>query len=99
MKSSAILINTARGPIVDPQALHQALKERWIFAAALDVTEPEPIPIDSPLLDLDNILIAPHIASASQTTRSMMSQIAAENLLAGLQGQRLPHCINPTVYS
>jgi glyoxylate reductase len=99
MKPTAILINTARGPIVDPDALYQALKEKWIFAAALDVTEPEPLPVDSPLLELENLLVVPHIASASQSTRNRMSQIAAENLLAGLQGRRLPHCINPEVYS
>jgi lactate dehydrogenase-like 2-hydroxyacid dehydrogenase len=99
MKPTAILINTARGPIVDPEALYQALKEKRIFAAGLDVTEPEPLPANSLLLTLDNLVIAPHIASASQSTRSMMAQIAAENLLAGLRGERLPHCVNPQAYS
>jgi glyoxylate reductase len=98
MKSSAILINTARGGVVDPQALYQALKERRIAAAAIDVTEPEPIPTDSPLLELDNLLITPHIASASQATRDKMASMAAENLLAGLKGERLPYCVNPQVY-
>ncbi len=98
MKPSAILINTARGGVVDPQALFEALKERRIAFAALDVTEPEPIPADSPLLTLDNILITPHIASASHATRQKMSVLAAENLLAGLEGKRLPHCVNPQVY-
>jgi glyoxylate reductase len=98
MKPSAILINTARGPVVDPDALYQALKAGQIGYAALDVTEPEPIPLDSPLLELDNIIIAPHIASASRATRDKMAQMAADNLLAGLQGQPLPTCVNPEVY-
>ncbi len=99
MKSSAILINTARGPVVDPDALNQALKEGTIAYAALDVTEPEPIPPDSPLLELDNIIIAPHIASASKATRDKMAQMAADNLLAGLRGDPLPNCVNPDVYA
>jgi glyoxylate reductase len=98
MKPSAILINTARGPVVDPQALYQALKQRRIFAAALDVTEPEPIPLDSPLLELDNLIVVPHIASASRSTREKMATMAAENLIAGLKGERLPNCVNPEVY-
>lgn len=98
MKPSAILVNTSRGPVVDGQALYEALKERKIFAAALDVTDPEPLPMDSPLLELDNLVIAPHIASASKPTRDKMSLMAAENLLAGLKGQRLPTCVNPEVY-
>lgn len=98
MKPSAVLINTARGPVVDPQALYLALKERRLFAAALDVTEPEPLPMDSPLLELDNLIIVPHIASASRTTREKMATMAAENLIAGLKGERLPHCANPEVY-
>jgi glyoxylate reductase len=99
MKPSAILINTARGPIVDPQALYQALKGGLIFAAALDVTDPEPIPMDSPLLELDNLIIAPHIASASRSTREKMATMAAENLIAGLKGERLPNCVNAEVYT
>lgn len=99
MKPTAILINTARGPVVDPQALYQALKARRIFAAALDVTDPEPIPLDSPLLELDNLIIVPHIASASRSTREKMATMAAENLIAGLRGERLPNCVNPEVYS
>lgn len=99
MKPSAILINTARGPVVDPQALYQALKTRRIFAAALDVTDPEPLPLDSPLLELDNLIVVPHIASASKTTRERMSWMAAQNLLAGLKGERLPNCVNPEVYA
>lgn len=99
MKPSAILINTARGPVVDPAALYTALHTHQIFAAALDVTDPEPLPADHPLLTLENCLIVPHIASASQSTRDKMALMATENLLAGLQGQRLPHCINPEVYA
>ena len=99
MKSSAILINTARGPAVDPDALYQALKEGEIAYAALDVTEPEPISVDDPLLTLDNCLIVPHIASSSLATRSRMAVMAAENLEAGLNGERLPNCVNPEVYA
>lgn len=98
MKPGAILVNTSRGPVVDGQALYEALKEGKIFAAALDVTDPEPLPLDSPLLELDNLIIAPHIASASKPTRDKMSLMAAENLLAGLSGRRLPTCVNPEVY-
>jgi len=99
MKPTAVLVNTARGPVVDPDALYEALRDRRIFAAALDVTDPEPIPMDSPLLTLDNCLIVPHIASASVATRDKMARMAAENLLAGLAGERLPHCVNPEVYT
>lgn len=98
MKPSAILINTARGPIVDPDALDQALRQGRIRAAALDVTDPEPIPSDSPLLSMPNCLIVPHIASASVATRGKMADMAARNLLAGLSGSRLPTCVNPEVY-
>lgn len=99
MKSTAVLINTARGGVVDPLALYQALKEQRVFAAAIDVTDPEPLPMDSPLLELPNLIITPHIASASRATRSKMAQMAAENLIAGLRGERLPHCANPQVYA
>ena len=98
MKPSAILVNTSRGPVVDQDALYQALKENRIFAAGLDVTEPEPLPLDSPLLTLDNIIIAPHIASASRTARDNMAWMAAQNLIAGLKRERLPNCVNPQVY-
>src|SRR6266540_2500709 len=99
MKSSAVLINTSRGPVVDLDALYKALKEHRIFAAGLDVTEPEPLPIDTPLLTLDNLVIAPHIASASKITRDKMSWMAAKNLISGLKGDRLPNCVNPQVYA
>jgi glyoxylate reductase len=98
MKSTAVLVNTSRGPVVDPDALAWALQNQVIASAALDVTEPEPIPRDSPLLKLDNIVIAPHIASASKATRAQMAQIAVDNLLAGLRGEKLPFCANPAVY-
>ena len=98
MKPGAILINTSRGPVVDMQALARALQEGWIAAAALDVTDPEPLPMDHPLFRLPNCLILPHIGSATQNTRRRMAELACENLLAGLEGRRLPFCINPEVY-
>ncbi len=98
MKPTAVLINTARGPMVDPVALRRALTRGVIAAAALDVTEPEPIPPGDPLLELDNLIITPHIASASIQTRDKMAAMAAANLIAGLKGERLPNCVNPQVY-
>ncbi len=98
LKPTAVLVNTARGGVVDPDALYRALRDGEIAYAALDVTEPEPIPVDDPLLSLANCIVVPHIASASVATRSKMALIAAENLLAGLRGQRLPYCVNPRVY-
>jgi lactate dehydrogenase-like 2-hydroxyacid dehydrogenase len=98
MKTTAVLINTSRGPVVDQQALYEALVSKRIFAAALDVTVPEPLPVEHPLLSLENCLIVPHIASASWRTRERMSVMAAENLIAGLKGERLPNCVNPEVY-
>lgn len=98
MKSTAILVNTARGGVVDPLALADALQRNTIAAAALDVTEPEPIPHSDPLLSLDNCLIVPHVGSGTVVTREKMGMMAAENLLAGLRGERLPNCVNPEVY-
>jgi glyoxylate reductase len=98
MKQSAIVINTARGAIIDPEALYQALASGQIAGAAIDVTDPEPIPTDSPLLSLDNLIITPHIGSASLQTREKMANMAIANLIAGLKGERLPHCVNPEVY-
>jgi glyoxylate reductase len=98
MKPGAVLINTSRGSVIDPQALYYALSNRRIGAAAIDVTEPEPIPGDSPLLALDNLIITPHIASAGIRARTRMAEKAAANLIAGLNGQRLPDCVNPEVY-
>ena len=98
MKSNSVLVNAARGPVIDHAALYLALKEGQIGFAALDVTEPEPIEMNDPLLTLDNCIIVPHIASASVPTRLRMSTMAAENLLAGLNGQPMPNCVNPEVY-
>jgi phosphoglycerate dehydrogenase-like enzyme len=98
MKSTAILVNLARGPVVDTDALVQALQEGWIQAAALDVTDPEPLPADHVLYTLPNCLVVPHIGSATTNTRRRMAELACDNLLAGLDGRRLPHCANPQVY-
>jgi glyoxylate reductase len=98
MKKTAVLVNTSRGPVVDGRALHEALRGGEIFAAALDVTEPEPLPADDPLLSLDSCLVVPHIASASRATRGKMAEMAAANLLAGLSSERLPTPVNPEVY-
>ncbi len=95
MKPSAVLVNTARGPVIDQRALYEALRDGKIFAAALDVTETEPISMDDPLLTLENVIIAPHIASASVPTRRKMAMMAAENLVVGLRGGVPPHCANP----
>ena len=89
MKPTAILVNISRGPVVDTAALTEALQERRIYAAALDVTEPEPLPRDHPLLKLDNVIIAPHLGSATEQTRQKMAEISVENLLRGLAGQPL----------
>lgn len=98
MKSTAILVNTSRGPVVDMAALTQALQEGWIAGAALDVTDPEPLPPEHPLFSLPNCLITPHIGSATWNTRRRMAELACDNLLAGLSGQRMPFCANPEVY-
>jgi glyoxylate reductase len=91
MRSNAILINTARGPIVDPVALRAALEAGEIAGAALDVTEPEPPPADDPLLGAPNLIVVPHIGSATRLAREQMAELAVSNLLAGLAGQPLPH--------
>ncbi|MDF1596523.1 MAG: D-glycerate dehydrogenase [Acidimicrobiia bacterium] len=98
MKPTATLVNGSRGGLVDPGALEEALREGWIAGAALDVTEPEPIPADHPLLALQNCLIIPHLGSASVATRAAMAELAAENLIAALTGRRMPVCANPEVY-
>jgi glyoxylate reductase len=97
MKKSAVLVNTARGPIIDQKALAQALKAGTIFAAGLDVTDPEPPDANDPLLELPNAIIAPHIASATVDTRNAMAEICANNLIAGLTGQPLPAWVNAEV--
>ncbi len=99
MKPTAILINAARGGVVDTAALHRALSEGWIAGAALDVTDPEPLPADHPLYRLPNCFITPHIGSATHGARKRMAELACENLLAGLEGRRLPYCVNGEVYS
>lgn len=99
MKPNAVLVNTARGPVIDQDALYHALKDKRIFAAGLDVTDPEPLSPDHPLLTLDNVVVCPHIASASASTRDKMALMAARNLIAGLKGDRLPNIVNPQVYS
>jgi lactate dehydrogenase-like 2-hydroxyacid dehydrogenase len=98
MKPTAVLVNTARGPVVDSMALVDALRDGVIAAAALDVTDPEPMPASHPLVSLPNCLIVPHIASASRATRGKMAAMAAANLLAGVRGERLPTPVNPEVY-
>ena len=98
MKRSSILINTARGAVVDHDALYAALQQGEIGGAALDVTEPEPLPASHPLLTLHNCLVIPHLGSASTATRARMADMAVENVIAGLRGDRLPHCVNPEVY-
>ncbi len=91
MKPTAVLVNVARGAVVDKDALTEALAARRIFAAALDVTDPEPLPRDHPLLKFDNVIITPHLGSATEETRRKMAEMSVENLLAGLEGKALPH--------
>ncbi len=95
MKPSAVLVNIARGPIVDQRALYRALVDRKIWAAGLDVFEVEPVPMDEPLLKLDNVVIPPHLGSASTATRTKMATMAAENCLAGVTGKVPPNVVNP----
>lgn len=98
MKRSALLINTARGPVVDQDALVEALRAGEIAGAGLDVTDPEPMAADHPLAHMENVIVTPHIASASIGARNKMASLTADNLLAGLRGERLPHVVNPAVY-
>jgi len=95
MKPTAVLVNTSRGPVVDQRALADALRDGTIWAAGLDVTDPEPIPMDDPLVGLDNCLIVPHIASASRATRGKMAAMAAANLVAGVRREPLPTEVPP----
>jgi glyoxylate reductase len=94
MKPTAVLVNAARGAVVDKDALCAALAAKRIFAAALDVTDPEPLPRDHPLLALDNVIVTPHLGSASAETRQRMAELAAANLFAGLEGKPLPHPVD-----
>ena len=95
MKSTAVFINTARGPIHDQEALHAALKTQQIFAAGLDVTQPEPMDVTDPLLSLPNCIVLPHIGSATIQTRRTMAAIAADNILLGLEGRPLRCSVTP----
>ena len=99
MKPTAILVNTARGQMIDPQDLLWAIVNKKIGAAALDVFDPEPIPAGHALLRMPNVIVTPHIASAGTQTRIRMAFMAVENLQAGLKGERLPYCANPQVYA
>jgi glyoxylate reductase len=94
MKPTAYLVNTARGPVVDTAAVAAALHAGEIAGAALDVTDPEPLPGDHPLLAAPNLLVLPHLGSATHATRERMAEMAADNLLAGLRGERMPHQVN-----
>lgn len=97
MKKTAYLINNSRGPVVDEKALYKALKEGWIAGAGLDVFEQEPAPLDNPLLKLDNVVVAPHISSASLETRSRMAEMVAENLVTFFEGKKPPNLVNVDV--
>lgn len=94
MKPTAILVNAARGPVIDTDALVAALRDKTILAAALDVTDPEPLPADHPLVWMDNCIVVPHTASATVQTRGRMADLAARNLIAGLRGERPPASVN-----
>ena len=98
MKNGAVLVNTARGGIVDEAALAEALYSGRLFAAGIDVFAREPVAMDSPLLKLPNVVLAPHIGSATRDTRQAMADAAVDNLVAALRGERMPHCCNPEVY-
>lgn len=98
MRPGAVLINTARGGIVDEVALYEALRDGKLAGAGLDVFEKEPVPLDHPLLTLPNVVVAPHIGSASIATRTRMADLTVDNLLAGLHGRPMRHCANPEVY-
>ena len=98
MKPTAILVNTARGAIVDQQALAAALKHGRLAAAGIDVYQTEPLPPDDPLLECENAVLVPHLGSATHATRARMSRVAAENIVAALQGRRPPHLVNPEAW-
>lgn len=98
LKPDAVLVNTARGGLVDTQALVTILEQRPRFRAALDVTDPEPLPAGHPLYSAPNCTIIPHLGSATTATRERMARMAVDNLVAGLEGRELPYCVNPQVY-
>jgi glyoxylate reductase len=97
MKPDAVLINTARGGVVDQDALIDALRSGGIGGAGLDVFESEPLPPDHPLLGFDNVIVSPHLGSATVETRTRMSDLAVDNMLAFFRGERPPRCVNPEV--
>lgn len=97
MKSTAILINTSRGPVIDQQALYKALSEKWIWGAGLDVFEKEPVPLNEPLLTLPNVTVMPHMGSATYDSRGGMSRLAAQNLLDALEGRYPAHVVNSSL--
>jgi len=98
MKNSAIFINTARGAVHREAELTQALEQGLIWGVGLDVTDPEPMSKTNPLLSMENAVVFPHIGSSTTETRNAMSRLAAENIIAGLQGKRIPYPVNPEVY-
>ena len=93
MKPSAVLVNAARGPVIDQEALVETMRERRIHCAALDVTDPEPLPRDHALLGMENVIVIPHLGSATVKTRDDMTRMSVDNLLAGLEGRQVPHRI------
>jgi lactate dehydrogenase-like 2-hydroxyacid dehydrogenase len=97
MKETAVLVNTSRGPVIDEKALIQALEDNQIFGAGLDVYEQEPT-IPKRLKQLDNVVILPHIGSATKDTRSKMAEMAAENMIQGLNGEKPDNCVNPELF-
>jgi glyoxylate reductase len=99
MKPTAVLVNASRGAVVDQQALYAALKDGRIAAAGLDVAEVEPIPLDDPLLTLNNVVITPHVGSASVATRAKMAEMAVESILQAFRGETATHCVNPEALS
>jgi glyoxylate reductase len=98
MKSTAIFINTSRGGVVDQHALREALERGEIAGAGLDVVTPEPLPADDPLLAAPNLVVTPHIGSATLSTREAMAELAIDGLLAGCAGERPRHLVNPEVW-
>ncbi|NHE55495.1 2-hydroxyacid dehydrogenase [Cyclobacterium plantarum] len=98
MKSSAIFINTARGGVHQEEELIAALDQKIIWGAGIDVTNPEPMEANNPLLDMDNAVVFPHIGSATKETRDEMTRCAVENIIAGLKGKEIPYPVNPEVY-